>query len=52
MTEANRPEQLPGDAESPPKGTEDPVVKDAMGHTDQIEPVQSEQTPKNRNKTD
>jgi hypothetical protein len=38
-----QPEQMPGDAESPPKGTVDPAVQEAMGHTDKTEPVQSAQ---------
>ena len=40
----NKPAQVPGDAESPPSGTEDRTVKEGVKHTDKTEPVQSART--------
>ncbi|HEY1931865.1 MAG TPA: hypothetical protein VGG99_07635 [Acetobacteraceae bacterium] len=40
----NQPAQVPGDAESPPKGEEDRTAKGAVKRTDRTEPVESEQT--------
>lgn len=37
----NQPEQVPGDAESPPKGTVDQTTKKAIVHPDKTEPVQT-----------
>ena len=52
QTKCNQPEQQPGDAEAPPKGTGNPAVKEAIGHIDKTEPVQSEQSTKKRSKPD
>lgn len=38
------PAQVPGDAESPPKGEQDPVVKEGVKHPDKTEPVQTART--------
>lgn len=40
--EAQQPAQVPGDAESPPKGESDQTAERANRHTDPTEPVQSE----------
>ena len=36
------PEQVPGDAESPPKRQTDATAKRAIRHTDETEPVQDQ----------
>ncbi len=36
------PAQVPGDAESPPKGNTDATAKRAIRHTDETEPVQGQ----------
>lgn len=38
-----RPAQVPGDAESPPKGTPSPAARKAPTHTDPTESTRSEQ---------
>lgn len=38
-----RPAQVPGDAESPPKGTPSPAARKAPEHTDPTEPTRSGQ---------
>lgn len=38
----DRPAQVPGDAESPPKGERSPAANKAPNHTDPTEPVRSE----------
>ena len=38
-----RPAQVPGDAESPPKGTPSPPARKAPEHTDRTEPTPSAQ---------
>lgn len=38
-----RPAQVPGDAESPPKGERSPATEKAPNHTDPTEPVRSGQ---------
>jgi len=42
--EGKQPAQVPGDAESPPKGETDRTAERAVRHTDATEPVQSEGT--------
>ena len=37
-----RPAQVPGDAESPPKGTPSPAARKAAEHTDPTEPTRSQ----------
>ena len=39
----NRPAQVPGDAELPPKGKPSPAARKAPTHTDPTEPTPSEQ---------
>jgi hypothetical protein len=39
--EGKQPAQVPGDAESPPKGESDRTAERAVRHTDATEPVQS-----------
>lgn len=41
---AQEPAQVPGDAESPPKGEQDPVVKEGVRHPDKTEPEQTART--------
>jgi hypothetical protein len=41
--EGKQPAQVPGDAESPPKGETDRTAERAVRHTDATEPVQSAQ---------
>lgn len=43
-----RPAQVPGDAESPPKGTPSEAARKAPTHTDPTEPTHSEQDNKAR----
>jgi hypothetical protein len=38
---AARPAQVPGDAESPPKGKESPAAKQAPNRVDPTEPTQA-----------
>jgi len=38
-----QPAQVPGDAESPPKGTPSPAARKAPNHTDPTEPTRSGQ---------
>lgn len=40
----DKPARVPGDAEAPAKGTSDPTIEQAVGHSDATEPTQS--TPK------
>jgi len=41
--EGTQPAQVPGDAESPPKGETDRTAERAVRHTDATEPVQGGQ---------
>jgi hypothetical protein len=36
-----KPAQVPGDAESPPRGEKDQTIKESVKKTDPTEPVQS-----------
>jgi hypothetical protein len=46
--EGKQPAQVPGDAESPPKGETDRTAERAVRHTDATEPVQSPQKESDR----
>ena len=37
-----QPAQVPGDAESPPQGENDPTIRDAIDQVDKTEPVPAE----------
>lgn len=40
-SEASRPAQVPGDAESPPRSEADRTANNAIRHSDKTEPTQS-----------
>lgn len=40
-SQTKSPAQVPGDAESPAKGSKDPTVETAVRHTDKTEPTHS-----------
>ncbi len=39
-TEKKQPAQVPGDAESPPRGESYPTIEKSIRHSDKTEPVQ------------
>jgi hypothetical protein len=39
--DSSQPAQVPGDAESPPRGEKDPTIEEAVKKIDPTEPVQN-----------